>query len=180
MTTPKNLINEEKAGMLKLLFLDVDGVMTDGQITMNDEGEETKSFNVKDGLGLRLLVTAGIEVIIITGRKSGAVKHRAQDLGIEEVYQGVGDKRALCRQLMKEKGLGKQEVGCIGDDLPDLPMFMEAGLRIAVADAAKEVRDEADFITQKGGGSGAVREACEWLLKCQGKWTDVTTPFKGK
>jgi len=180
MTTKNNLINEEKAAMVKLLFLDVDGVMTDGQITMNAEGEETKSFNVKDGLGLRLLIAGGIEVVIITGRKSGALEHRARDLGIEEVYQGVSDKRALCKRLMSEKGIRKQEVGCMGDDLPDLPMFWEAGLRIAVADAVQEVRNEADFTTKKNGGLGAVREACEWLLKCQGKWTDVTSPFNGK
>ena len=180
MTTKTEIINEEKAAMIKLLFLDVDGVMTDGQITMNDKGEEIKSFDVKDGLGLRLLISSGIEVVIITGRESRVVEHRARDLGIEEVHQGVTDKRALCRRLMDEKGIGKQEVGCMGDDLPDLPMYMEAGLSIAVANAVKEVRDAADFTTKKKGGFGAVREACEWLLKCQGKWTDVATAFTEK
>ena len=161
---------EEKTADIKLLFLDVDGVLTDGRITLSGSGEETKSFNVKDGLGLKLLMSAGIEVVIITGRESMVVTHRARELGIDGIFQGCADKQALCRQLIEERGLKKVEVCCIGDDLPDLAMFMETGLRVAVADAVREVRQEADFVTEKNGGYGAVREACEWILKRQGAW----------
>jgi len=160
---------EEKAAKIKLLLLDVDGVMTDGRITYSDRGVETKSFDIKDGQGLKMLMSAGVEVILVTGRKSRIVEYRAKDLGIEKVYQGVTDKKDLCRQLIRKKGLKKQETCCMGDDLPDLDMFMETGLRIAVADAVKELREVADFITENEGGRGAVREVCEWILKCQKK-----------
>lgn len=154
---------------IRLVFLDVDGVLTDGRITMNERGEETKSFNVKDGLGLKMLMAHGIEVVIVSGRKSMAVAHRAEELGITEVYQGVVDKKALCRGIIRDKGLEKEEICSIGDDLPDLSMLMEAGTRIAVSDAVKEVREMASFVTKSKGGYGAVREACEWILKSQGK-----------
>ncbi|HIJ58230.1 MAG TPA: HAD-IIIA family hydrolase [Deltaproteobacteria bacterium] len=164
---------KEKAASIKLLILDVDGVLTDGRITMNERGEEVKSFDVKDGLGLKMLMSTGVEVVIITGRKSMVVEHRAKELGIDEVWQGFKDKGALSRKIIGEKGLEKNEVCCIGDDLPDLAMFMEAGLRIAVADGVEEVREEADFVTKKKGGYGAVREACEWILKSKGAWSKI-------
>ena len=164
---------KEKSASIKLLILDVDGVLTDGRITMNERGEEVKSFDVKDGLGLKMLMSTGIEVVIITGRKSMVVEHRAKELGIDEVWQGIKDKGALSRKIIEEKGLEKNEVCCIGDDLPDLAMFMEAGLRIAVADGVEEVREEADFVTKKKGGYGAVREACEWILKSKGAWSKI-------
>jgi len=171
---------KERAARIKLLLLDVDGVMTDGRIIMNDRGEETKSFDVKDGLGLKMLMAAGIRVALVTGRESRTLSLRAEDLNISEVYQGVSDKSALCKRLMNDKGLRKQEICSMGDDLPDLAMFMESGLRIAVADAAREVREAADFITKSRGGYGAVREACEWLLKCQDKWPPGTPISTGK
>ncbi|MBC8175908.1 MAG: HAD-IIIA family hydrolase [Deltaproteobacteria bacterium] len=164
---------KEKSASIKLLILDVDGVLTDGRITLNERGEEVKSFDVKDGLGLKMLMSTGVEVVIITGRKSMVVEHRAKELGIDEVWQGIKDKRALSRKIIEEKGLEKNEVCCIGDDLPDLAMFMEAGLRIAVADGVEEVREEADFVTKKKGGCGAVREACEWILKSKGAWPKI-------
>jgi YrbI family 3-deoxy-D-manno-octulosonate 8-phosphate phosphatase len=164
---------KEKPASIKLLILDVDGVLTDGRITMNERGEEVKSFDVKDGLGLKMLMSTGVEVVIITGRKSMVVEHRAKELGIDEVWQGFKDKGALSRKIIGEKGLEKNEVCCIGDDLPDLAMFMEAGLRIAVADGVEEVREEADFVTKKKGGYGAVREACEWILKSKGAWSKI-------
>lgn len=173
-------IVEKAAPKIKLIFLDVDGVMTDGRITMNDRGEETKSFNVKDGLGLKLLMAFGIEVVIVSGRESMAVAHRADELGIAEVHLGVTDKKALCRGIIRDKGLEKEEICSIGDDLPDLPMLMEAGTRIAVSDAVKEIREVASFITKSKGGYGAVREACEWILKSQGRWPAVVTDHKGK
>ena len=170
----------EKASKIKLMLLDVDGVMTDGRITMNDRGEETKIFNVKDGLGLKMLMSSGVEAVILTGRSSQVVTLRAKELGIEEVYQGVKDKKTLCQQLREVKGLKKEQVCSLGDDLPDLGMFMESGLSIAVADAVKEIRETADFITKSKGGLGAVREAIELILKSQRKWRSVLAAFTRK
>jgi len=163
-------MTEIKSAKIKLLILDVDGVLTDGRIILNARGEETKSFDVKDGHGLRMLMEAGVMVALVTGRRSEALCRRSEDLGIMELYQGVSDKQSVCRKLIAEKGLKKQEVCCMGDDLPDLGMFMEAGLKIAVADAAEEVRRASDIITESKGGHGAVREVCELIIKSQGKW----------
>lgn len=168
---------EEKAAKIKLLVLDVDGVMTDGRITINAQGEEIKTFDVKDGQGLKMLVSCGVDVVIISGRNSPVLDYRAKDLGIREIYQGINDKKALCRKLIKERSLAKEQVCSMGDDLPDLAMFSESGLCIAVADAVEEIRGAADLITRSRGGRGAVREACEWLLKCQGKWNDALMVF---
>jgi len=158
---------------IKLLILDVDGVMTDGSIIINDNGEEIKRFDVKDGFGLKMLMRANIDVVIISGRKAKAVEYRAMNLGIREIYQGVKDKEDLCKKLMQQKKLKKDDVCCMGDDLPDLPMFNQVGISIAVADAVAEVRSSADFITKNKGGKGAVREVCELILKAQKKWPDV-------
>ena len=170
---------QEKVSKVKLLILDVDGVMTDGQIIINDHGEETKFFNVKDGQGLRLLLESGIDVAIITGRRSNTVDHRAKELGIREVYQGVKDKGTMCQKLIKQKGLTKDQICCMGDDLPDLPVFAQVGISIAVADAAREVRDAAGYITINGGGKMAVREVCELILKAQNKWSGILSAFSG-
>lgn len=168
---------EKQASKLKTLVLDVDGVLTDGRIHINDRGEEIKSFHVRDGQGLSLLMSAGIEVIIISGRNSEAVSHRAKELGIREVYQGVKDKGALLKKLMKQKKIERDHLCCIGDDLADLPLFHQAGLSIAVADAAPEVRHEAGIITKSGGGKGAVREACEMILKSLEIWDETLSLF---
>ena len=171
---------EDMASRIKMLLLDVDGVLTDGRITVNHKGEETKSFNVKDGLGLKTLLSEDVDVILITARQSQVVEHRAKQLGIQAVYQGVTDKRALCKRIKEEKGLKRGEICCMGDDLIDLGMFRESGMKIAVADAAKEVREEADFITERMGGLGAVREVCEIILKSQGKWGDAVARYAGE
>ena len=173
------MINE-KASKIKLLLLDVDGVKTDGRITINDRGQETKVFNVKDGMGLKMLMSSGLEVVIVTGRRSQVLAHRSKELGIEEVYQGVKDKNTVCQQLKKAKELKKEQVCALGDDIPDIAMFMESGLCIAVADAVQEVREAADFVTKNNGGFGAVREACELILKCQGKWRDALVAIAGE
>jgi 3-deoxy-D-manno-octulosonate 8-phosphate phosphatase (KDO 8-P phosphatase) len=157
-------------GGIKLLILDVDGVLTDGQISINDRGEETKAYNVKDGHGIRLLMAAGIDVAIITGRYSKSVEHRARDLGIGSVYQGVADKKSVCIALLEEKQLAGDQACFIGDDLQDIPVLKLVGLPVAVADAVKEVRETARYITEKGGGCGAVREVCELILKAQNAW----------
>ena len=171
---------KHKAARIKLLILDVDGVMTDGRIMLNDRGEEIKSFNVKDGQGLRILMRSGVDVVLITGRMSKAVEYRARDLGIRELYQGVEDKEALCIELLEARRLDKEQVCCIGDDLPDIPMFKHAGLSIAVADAAVEVHDAACHVTKKGGGKGAVREVCELILKAQDSWPMSSKKLKKK
>jgi 3-deoxy-D-manno-octulosonate 8-phosphate phosphatase (KDO 8-P phosphatase) len=163
-------MTEHWATRIKLLILDVDGVMTDGRIILDSHGQEIKRFHVRDGYGIKRLLDAGIDVVIITGRKSKAVEYRAKELGIREVYQGVKDKGSLCREVMARKNLIKDQVCCMGDDLPDLPMFAQAGVSIAVADASVEVRSAATLVTGQKGGHGAVREACEWILRAQQKW----------
>jgi 3-deoxy-D-manno-octulosonate 8-phosphate phosphatase (KDO 8-P phosphatase) len=155
---------------VKLLILDVDGVLTDGRIIMTDRGEETKQFNARDGHGLRMLMQAGIEVALISGRRSGAAELRARDLGIAEVHLGVKNKARVCADLIRRRGLGKSEVCCVGDDLPDLPLFEHSGIAIAVADAVPEIRAAAAFSTNNRGGMGAVREVCETILKAKNLW----------
>lgn len=169
----------ERAARVKLLILDVDGVMTDGRILMDDRGQEIKCFHVRDGLGLKLLMEAGIEVAMVSSRYAKAVELRAKDLGIQDVFQGVQDKEATCLELMRKKNLDKMEICSMGDDLQDIPMFRLAGVSVAVADAPSEVKGAASFVTEQEGGKGAVREVCEWLLKTQKKWPDVTDPFQG-
>jgi 3-deoxy-D-manno-octulosonate 8-phosphate phosphatase (KDO 8-P phosphatase) len=164
---------KDQAAEIKLLILDVDGVMTDGQIILDHNGEEIKCFNVRDGQGLRLLLKAGVEVAIVTGRWSKAVGYRSGDLGISELYQGVDDKESFCIQLLQQKRLKKEQVCCIGDDIPDISMFNHVGFPVAVADAALEVREAACYITKHAGGKGAVREVCELILKARGYWPDI-------
>ncbi len=161
---------KERLKGIKLLILDVDGVLTDGTIRLSPSGEETKVFHVRDGYGLKLLMANGVEVAIISGRASSVVGTRAAELGIREVCQGVKRKEAVCRELLEKRGLKEHEVASVGDDLPDRALFACSGIRIAVADAAEELQQVADAITKKGGGDGAVREVCEWILKSQGKW----------
>lgn len=173
-------MREDWATRIRLLILDVDGVMTDGRIIINEHGEEIKCFHVRDGHGLKLLLGAGIDVVIISGRKSKTVEYRAKELGIREIYQGVKEKESLCRELLQRKKLTRDQVCCMGDDLTDLPMFNQAGIFIAVADAAAEVRDAAIYVTKNRGGNGAVREVCELILKAQHKWPDITPPLLRK
>lgn len=164
---------KERLKGIRLLVLDVDGVLTDGTIRLSQSGEEIKVFHVRDGYGLKLLMDNGVEVAIISGRASSVVETRAAELGIREVYQGVKRKEAVCRELLDKRGLREQEVASVGDDLPDRALFACSGVCIAVADAAEELLEAADAITDKKGGDGAVREICEWILKSQGKWIDA-------
>ena len=143
--------------------------MTDGRIILNDRGEETKNFDVKDGHGLALLRQAGIEVAIISGRKADVVDHRAKELGIQDVHQGIRDKAALCRQMLRQKNLAPDQVCCMGDDVVDLPLFDQVGIAVAVADAMDEVRAAASVTTKNKGGRGAVREICDRILRAQKK-----------
>ncbi|MCF8053328.1 MAG: HAD hydrolase family protein [Desulfobacterales bacterium] len=158
---------------VRLLLLDVDGVLTDGRIIYNDRGEETKVFHVRDGLGLRLLIQAGIEVGIVTGRSSRALFHRCRNLGITRVHDGVKDKVAALKSILAEAGLEKGQAAFVADDLPDLGIMGRVGLAVAVADAAPIVRERADWVTTAPGGGGAVREVAEAILAAQGIWEQV-------
>ena len=160
----------EKAKKVRLLILDVDGVLTDGEIIYSDKGGESKSFNVKDGLGIKMLIQGGIKVAIISGRKSRAVEYRAKDLGIQEVYQGIKDKVAVFDEILKRHKINPEEIGFMGDDLIDLPLLYRVGFAIGVSDAVKEVKKAVDYVTRLPGGKGAVREVCELLLTSQKKW----------
>lgn len=155
---------------IKLLIMDVDGVLTDGRIILDNEGNEFKAFNVRDGHGIRMLIKAGLHVAIITGRDSRVVARRAKELGITEVYQGRHKKADTFDQLIKKLKLAKEEVAYIGDDIVDIPIFRRAGLAVAVADATDEAKAYAMMVTEKCGGRGAVREACDFLLKAKGVW----------
>lgn len=155
---------------IRLLALDVDGVMTDGYIIYDDHGCETKMFDVKDGFGIRLLQMAGIVVCIVTGRMGEALRHRCQNLGIELIFAGLRHKASILDELIKKTGISTTQMAFIGDDLLDLSLMNQVALPIAVADAQHEVTLAASAITQAIGGRGAVREVCEAILKAQGKW----------
>lgn len=164
---------ENKLKKIKLLLLDVDGVLTDGSIIYNDNSEETKVFNVKDGLGLRLLMEAGINIGIITGRSSKALYHRCKNLGITMIFDSIRDKAAVLDIITEQTGIYPEEMAFIGDDLPDLPLMRNIELSIAVADSNKVVLEKACMVTSAKGGAGAVREVCEAILKAQGLWDKI-------
>jgi 3-deoxy-D-manno-octulosonate 8-phosphate phosphatase (KDO 8-P phosphatase) len=159
--------------VIKLIIVDVDGVLTDGTVVVGDAGENAKRFHVHDGLGLRLAMLAGKTVALMTSAGSEAVRRRAEQLGIERVYQHVPDKGAAYAQVRDELGLRDEEVCYIGDDLIDLPAMRRAGLAVAVADAAQEVKAAAALVTERPGGHGAAREAVEHILKREGLWTEA-------
>jgi 3-deoxy-D-manno-octulosonate 8-phosphate phosphatase (KDO 8-P phosphatase) len=160
-------------GEIKLLVLDVDGVLTDGTVATGEEGGDVKFFNSLDGHGIRLWRRAGFEVAFLSGRGSEAVKHRAAELGVEHVFLDCHEKLPVVRGLLAELGLSSGEAGFIGDDLPDLPAMRHVGFGAAVANAVDEVREQADYVTSRGGGRGAVREVIEYILKNTGRWEGV-------
>lgn len=151
-------------------MLDVDGVLTDGKVTYLPGGEEGRSFHVRDGLGIQLMRAGQIPVAFVSGRDSEVVRRRAAELGVELVRLGIQDKVAAYEELLSGLGLRDEEAAYIGDDLPDLPIIQRCGLSFAVADAAPELRLSAHVVLRCGGGEGAVREACERILKAQGHW----------
>ncbi|MBI5642438.1 MAG: HAD family hydrolase [Deltaproteobacteria bacterium] len=163
----------QKLKKIKLLIFDVDGVLTDGRIIYNDEGQETKVFDVRDGHGIKLLMRAGIESAIITARESKVVEHRAANLGIELVFQGAKNKVAALDEILQKRPVRLDEIAYMGDDIIDLPVLKRVGLALTVADAVDEVRDRVDFVTSRPGGRGAAREVAELLLKTQGKWDEI-------
>lgn len=160
----------EKARRIRLLILDVDGVMTDGRITLDNNGNELKSFNVRDGHGIKLIQNIGIQVAIITGRYSKVVERRAEELGIRDVFQKVQNKESVYRQLLETHGISDAEASFMGDDIIDLGIVKRVGLAMAPSDAVEEIRSAVHWIASARGGHGAVREAVELIMKSQGKW----------
>ena len=156
-----------RAANIRLLVLDVDGVMTDGRLQYDADGRECKVFNVKDGYGIRRVIEAGIEVAIISGRQSIPVQTRADELGIRHVYLGKGTKLPVLEELLAQLQLDLSAVAYVGDDLPDAPCIEAAGLGVAVADAHAELDAIVDWHTHNGGGAGAVREVCDLLLSAR-------------
>jgi 3-deoxy-D-manno-octulosonate 8-phosphate phosphatase (KDO 8-P phosphatase) len=166
-------------GSIKYLVLDADGVLTDSRITYTDDGLEIKSFNVKDGHGIKLLMRAGIGVAVITGRYSKALEHRARDLQIEHVIQGAKDKKAALLELAGKVATSPGEMAYMGDDVVDLPAMALCGMSIAPGDAVDMVKDRVDVVTSLPGGRGAVREAAEVILKRMGLFDAVMKRYVG-
>ncbi len=159
---------------IKVVVFDVDGVLTNGKIVLDSKGEELKFFDVKDGFGISLLRKAGIKTAILTARYAPAVEARAKDLKIDKAYQDVYPKLEGFYQLLKDFNVKPQEVCFVGDDLPDVCVLREVGFAVAVNDAVLEAKKEADYITKKNGGAGAVRETIELILKTQNKLKELT------
>lgn len=162
-----------RAREIKLLICDVDGVMSDGQIYMGNSGEELKAFNVRDGYGIRCLLTSGTEVAIITGRNAKLMEDRCQTLGITHLYQGQSDKLLAFAELLDKLSLQPEQVAYIGDDLIDWPVMARVGLSVAVADAHPVLLPRAHYTTRIAGGRGAVREICDLILIAQDKFDDA-------
>lgn len=167
-TQPAEL--DDRLRAIRLLLLDVDGVLTDGMVTWDNNGIEQKAFHIRDGLGIKLWSKSGGLTGIVTGRSSHVVAVRAGELGIGIVRQGVGDKRAAVEAILTEHGISWSEAAFVGDDLPDLACVVAAGVGVAVADACRELREAADLVTTSGGGRGAVREVIEQMLVARGVW----------
>jgi len=168
---------KEMIAPIRLLLLDVDGVLTDGRIVFDANGVESKFFNVKDGHGIKMLQRAGIAVGIISGRESRVVVNRAAELGITHLYQKSLDKLVPYREILDKTGLSDRQVAFIGDDIVDLPILRRVGFAAAPADAVPEVLPHVHFVTRNRGGWGAVREVCDLLLKEQNAWETVTAKY---
>lgn len=166
-----------KAEKIKLLALDVDGVLTDGGLYIGAEGEACKRFNVQDGLGISCAIRNNLIVAIITGRQSEIVCRRAAEVGITEIYQGVKDKKGMLKELAVKHSLQLTEVAYMGDDLNDLSALSIAGFSCAPANAVQEVKERVHFIAAKNGGEGAVREVVETILKARGEWAQIVAAY---
>ncbi|MFQ5862104.1 MAG: KdsC family phosphatase [Candidatus Brocadiales bacterium] len=158
---------------IKLMIIDVDGVLTDGRIFCNDQGVEQKVFHVKDGSGITFWHRAGLKSAIISGRTSQAVVHRAKELGIKDVYQGAHNKLEAYEKIIEKHKVRDEEVCYIGDDLIDLPVLRRVEFSVAVTGSPEELLSSVDYVTKAPGGGGAVREVVEKVLKSQGKWEDI-------
>ncbi|SMC26626.1 3-deoxy-D-manno-octulosonate 8-phosphate phosphatase (KDO 8-P phosphatase) [Desulfacinum hydrothermale DSM 13146] len=180
LETPLVQVSEEirrRILPLKLLIFDVDGVLTDGDITYHDDGSESKTFDVKDGHGIKLLQRTGLDVALISGRYCASVEHRAKGLGIERVYQGIHRKVEAYEQIKADTGLDDPQIGYVGDDLIDIPVMRRVGFSACVGDASPHVKPFAHYVAQSPGGKGAAREICELVLQVQGRWEQVTARY---
>lgn len=166
-------MTEKKLKQIKMVLLDVDGVLTCGDIIYSDSGEQIKIFNVRDGVGIRLLKEAGLKVGIITGRKGKALHHRCVNLGIDLIFDGVRHKEEALSDIAAKTGVCEDDMAFVGDDLPDLPVMKRVGLAVAVGDAHEIIRQHAHITTCAPGGKGAVREISEAILKAQNLWDDL-------
>ncbi len=162
----------EKAKNIELVIFDIDGVMTDGSLFFDNNGDEYKAFNSLDGHGLRMLQECGVRVAVITGRKSELVKHRMHDLGVNLLYQGYRDKTPAFKDLLEEVKLDKDQVTYVGDDVVDLPIMSQLNFAIAVQNAHPFVKQHAHWITDRSGGHGAVRDVCEFIMEAKGLLDD--------
>lgn len=167
----------DKIKALKLLILDVDGVLTDGRLFFDDVGREYKCFHARDGHGIKLLRQSGVEVAVISGRKSNSVALRMQSLGVEHVYQGHENKRAAFAEILNYLSLSPKQVAHVGDDVLDLPIMLQAGFAFAVQDAHFAVKQRADWCTQTPGGLGAVREVCDLIMLVQGTFDNALQAY---
>ncbi len=177
MGNNENIPLNEIAKKIKLLILDVDGVLTDGSIILDDGGNELKAFYVRDGHGIKMLSSIGVKVAIITGRYSRVVERRAHELGITEIYQRCHIKSVAYEDLKEKLNVSDSEIAYIGDDIVDISIMKRVGLPVAVADAAEETKAKAVIVTNKPGGRGAVREICDLIIMAQGKWDDLMDEY---
>jgi 3-deoxy-D-manno-octulosonate 8-phosphate phosphatase (KDO 8-P phosphatase) len=166
-----------RAKNIKVVVFDVDGVMTDGGLMIGDDGQEYKTFNSHDGLGMKLLRATGVQMAIITGRTSKVVRQRAETTGIMHFYQGVEDKLAAFNDLIKKLNIRPEEAAFMGDDVVDVPPMLRCGLAIAVPSAPDSVKERSHYVTQKQAGRGAVREACELIMQAQGTFEAQMAQF---
>ena len=164
---------------VKLIVLDVDGCLTDGSVYLDNQGNETKRFNIKDGLAIAAWIRLGFEVAIITGRSSGSLSARCKELGIDNLHQGVKDKGSKLSQVLAELGVSLEETAAIGDDWNDLPVLERVGFAMCPADAVSEVRSAADYVCQANGGHGAVREAIEHIIDAKGLREAALSHYRG-
>ncbi len=169
---------DERLARVKLLVMDVDGVMTDGRIVLDEEGNEWKFFNVRDGHGLVMLHRIGVKTAIITGRTSKVVERRAKELSIPYVFQGAHNKLEVYERLKELTGLSDEAICYIGDDVVDMPIMRRVGFAVAVADAHPDVRAVAHYVTSAPGGKGAVREVAEMIIKAHGRWDEVMERYR--
>lgn len=177
MSKAYDLVNVARAAKVQLMIFDVDGVLTDGRLHYGPDGEMMKTFNVQDGLGIKLLQEAGIKTAIISARRSAVVVARARDLGIEFVHQGGHDKLTPFQDLLAKTGLGADQVSFIGDDVVDLPILSRVGFSVAVPNARADVLSRVHHVTEAHGGRGAVREVCEFVLRATGHYDRVMAQF---
>ena len=168
----------DRAARIKLAVFDVDGVLTDGKLVYAADGHEIKAFHVHDGLGFKRLLANGIEVAIISGRASPALRHRADNLGITHCLIGVRDKGAAIEQLAQTLGIRPDQCAVMGDDVIDLPMLNRAGVSVTVSDAPSLIRARVDWVTHLGGGQGAVRELIDLLIDARGAWSTVLADYQ--